>query len=552
MEPRPRQVPISKVLAEARDGDDEEEEEADEATSSGPSPAPRRERPWARFAYGAFGVVCVLALVGTRTFLPRAQVGGYGLWRAALLLNVAVFSFGLFTILVRTIAYVVGRLTYGGRSHYMIHNMRSPLRDLVWSSTCYATWKWLFPHVGPRRRVDAFVWSIQVTIVVLAVQSIMVRILANRFHAGAYFERIRRSVASQLVVERLSVPFHSLPDVRLSEEDLEASLRRKKAANSTIMPPDVSFNTLLSIARKRRKMPECADEASARLFAQDVFANVVPEPGVEAFDRTHLVRFFVGCEGQIDDFMDACFEGADEVRLEAFQDFIVRLNEEIILLKLALADKRSAIASISTATRVVCSAACLFVACIVVFKLSLAKVMVLASSWLVSSILVVGPAVRDVLDGIVFVFVRHPYDVGDFVEVDKEVYLVDSVGLLSTVFLYKRRITSIPNKGLAGSIIVNLSRTTFTETFSVLVRRPLHVDDQIASYLQAHKALWEPDTYAVAYANAEHCPCVRLTVVVNCKYPFENRVRHSNKLFEFLYGVVGERCGCWRFGPAIS
>jgi small-conductance mechanosensitive channel len=253
----------------------------------------------------------------------------------------------------------------------------------------------------------------------------------------------------------------------------------------------------------------------------------------------------------IDEFMDACFEGADEVRLEAFQDFIVRLNEEIILLKLALADKRSAIASISTATRVVCFAACLFVACIIVFKLSLAKVMVLASSWLVSSILVVGPSVRDVLDGIVFVFVRHPYDIGDFVEVDKEVYLVDSVGLLSTVFLYKRRITSIPNKGLAGAIIVNLSRTTFTETFSVLVRRPVHVDDRIASYLQAHKALWEPDTYAVAYANAEHCPCVRLTVVVNCKYPFENRVRNSNKLFEFLYGVVGERCGCWRVGPSI-
>ncbi|GAQ92696.1 hypothetical protein KFL_010980010, partial [Klebsormidium nitens] len=97
VEPQPRQVPISKVLAEAREGDEEEEEEADEAASSGPSPPPRRQRKWARYAYGAFGVVCVLALVGTRIVLPRAQVGGYGLWRAALLLNVAVFSFGLFT-----------------------------------------------------------------------------------------------------------------------------------------------------------------------------------------------------------------------------------------------------------------------------------------------------------------------------------------------------------------------------------------------------------------------------------------------------------------------
>jgi hypothetical protein len=524
----------------------------EESSGIGPSVPPRTERTWRRYAFGAICAVCVLALVGTRIVLPRAQVGGYQLWRAMLLLNVAVVSFGVFTLVVRATAHVLGRLTYGGRSHYMMHNLRAPLRDVLWSSTCYVTWKWLFRHVagdrpGVRPRVDAVVTSVQITLVVLAVQSILVRLLANWFHAGAYFERIRRSVASQLVVERLSVPFHSLPDVRPSDEDLEASLRRKKAQTQSIMPPDVSFSALLSVARKRRKMPECADEASARLFAQDVFANIVPDPTVEAFDRTHLLRFFVGCEGQIDEFMDACFEGANEVRLDAFQDFIVRLNDEIVLLKLALADKQSAISSISRATRAVCIAACIVVACIIIFRLSVTKVMVLSSSWLVSSILIVGPAMRDVVDGIVFVFVRHPYDVGDFVEVDKEVYLVDSVGLLSTVFLFKRRVTGIPNKGLAQGIIVNLSQTTFTETFSMLVRRPLHVEDAIAAYLRKHLGLWETDTYSVGFANS-----VRLTVVVNCKYPFENRTRNSNKLFEFLYGIVGDRCVCWRSSPVIS
>ena len=555
-EPQPKQPPISKVLADAAatsDGEDDDAE-ADES-SSGPSDVPRKKRFRWRYAFGGLCAACVLALVGTRIVFPHAEVAGYRVSRAILLLNVAVFSFGIITLAAKVTAYVVGRLTYGGRSHYLMHNLRAPLRNVLWSSVCYATWRGLFRHVradspGARPRVDAVVTSIQIAIVVFAAQSIFVRLLANKFHAGAYFDRIRRSVASQLVVERLSVPFHSLPDVRLSDEDLEASLRRRKKERQTIMHPDVSFNALLSIARRRRKMPDCADEASARLFAQDVFANIVPDPSVEAFDRSHLVRFFVGCEGQIDEFMDACFDGADEVRLESFQDFIVRLNDEIVLLKLALADKRSAIASISTATRAVCVAACTFVACIIVFRLNLTKVLVLASSWLVSSILVVGPALRDVVDGIVFVFVRHPYDVGDFVEIEEQVYLVDSVGLLSTLFLFKRRITSIPNKALAQGAIVNLSRTTFTEIFAVLVKHPLHVEDAVAAYLGRHKALWEHDTFTVTYGNAEHCSCVRLTVVVICKYPFENRTRNSNQLFEFLYGIVDDRCHCSQHPPA--
>jgi hypothetical protein len=560
-EPAPRQPPLSKVLADAadrdEDGEGEEEEAGGDGSSSDPTLDARKERPRGAYLFVVVCVACASALVGGVFLMPRVRVAGYELWRAILLLNVAVFSFGAFTLLVRGTAFVVGRLTYGGRSHYLMHNLRVPIRNVFWSTTCYATWRGLFRDVradrpGVRPRVDAVVTSIQITIVVLAVQSILVRLPANKFHAGTYFDRIRRSVANQLVVERLSVPYHSLPDVRPSEEDLEASLRRKRGERQTIMPPNVSFNALLSIARKRRKMPECADEASARLFAQDVFANVVPDSSVEVFDRTHLTRFFVGCEGQIDEFMDACFDGADEVRLQTFQDFIVRLNEEIVLLKLALTDKRSAIASISTATRAVCLAACAFVACIIVFRLDLTKVMVLASSWLVSSILIVGPAIRDVVDGVVFVFVRHPYDMGDFVEIDKEVYLVDSVGLLSTIFLYKRRITSIPNKGLAGGVIVNLSRTTFTEVFSVLVKRPIHVEDAVAAFLRARKTLWEPDTFSVVFANGEHCPCVRLTVVVNCKYPFENRTRNSNELFEFLYRTVGERCECSRSWPSSS
>lgn len=50
-------------------------------------------------------------------------------------------------------------------------------------------------------------------------------------------------------------------------------------------------------------------------------------------------------------------------------------------------------------------------------------------SWLI------GASLSDVLTSIIFLFVKHPYDVGDRVSIDKDTYTVKEIRLLSTVFL---------------------------------------------------------------------------------------------------------------------
>lgn len=53
----------------------------------------------------------------------------------------------------------------------------------------------------------------------------------------------------------------------------------------------------------------------------------------------------------------------------------------------------------------------------------------LGLSWLI------GGSLQEVLTSIIFLFIKHPFDVGDRVVLNKEAYTVKEINLLSTTFL---------------------------------------------------------------------------------------------------------------------
>ena len=70
-------------------------------------------------------------------------------------------------------------------------------------------------------------------------------------------------------------------------------------------------------------------------------------------------------------------------------------------------------------------------------------------SWLI------GGSLAEVLTSIIFLFIKHPYDVGDRVTLgkDKETYTVKEIRLLSTVFLDGNAcLVQAPNTVLNGEV----------------------------------------------------------------------------------------------------
>jgi hypothetical protein len=64
-------------------------------------------------------------------------------------------------------------------------------------------------------------------------------------------------------------------------------------------------------------------------------------------------------------------------------------------------------------------------------------------SWLI------GGSLQEVLTSIIFLFVKHPFDVGDRVNLEKDSYTVKEIRLLSTIFLDSSgTLVQAPNTGL--------------------------------------------------------------------------------------------------------
>ena len=68
-------------------------------------------------------------------------------------------------------------------------------------------------------------------------------------------------------------------------------------------------------------------------------------------------------------------------------------------------------------------------------------------SWLI------GGSLAEVLTSIIFLFIKHPFDVGDRVTVSKDTYTVKEIRLLGTIFLDSNAcLVQAPNTVLNGQV----------------------------------------------------------------------------------------------------
>ncbi|PLB39440.1 serine/threonine protein kinase [Aspergillus candidus] len=82
---------------------------------------------------------------------------------------------------------------------------------------------------------------------------------------------------------------------------------------------------------------------------------------------------------------------------------------------------------------------------------------------------------QEVLGSCIFLFVKHPFDIGDRVEIDSKPYVVDRISLLFSVFrcVTDHRLTQVPNAVLNTLWIDNFTRSNaMHETLTV----PVHFD----------------------------------------------------------------------------
>ncbi|KAF8757319.1 Mechanosensitive ion channel [Rhizoctonia solani] len=121
--------------------------------------------------------------------------------------------------------------------------------------------------------------------------------------------------------------------------------------------------------------------------------------------------------------------------------------------------------------------------------------LVLGLSWLI------GASASEVLTSVIFLFIKHPYDVGDRVDIDKGSYIVKEMRLLSTVFIDVTRgcLVQAPNAGLSTQFISNIQRSgPMSETFVFDVAYDTEFEQiealrsRMLAFVQSHRRDYQP------------------------------------------------------------
>ena len=137
----------------------------------------------------------------------------------------------------------------------------------------------------------------------------------------------------------------------------------------------------------------------------------------------------------------------------------------------------------------------MFISCIawlLIWDVDLNKLFITFSTVVLAFAFFFGATAREFFEGVIFVFIRHPYDVGDKVQVDGEKYIVEEIQLLSTVMKHwTGAVNYIPHNMLNTTRIVNLYRSgpmTHDLTFFVNAMTPeekmIALEERMAAFFR--------------------------------------------------------------------
>ncbi|KAK8676962.1 hypothetical protein V6N13_142520 [Hibiscus sabdariffa] len=245
------------------------------------------------------------------------------------------------------------------------------------------------------------------------------------------------------------------------------------------------------------------NEYEAKAAARKIFQNVA-KPGSRFIYLEDIERFL-----QEDEALKtvSLFEGASEnkrISKKALKIWVVNAFRERRALALSLNDTKTAVNKLHRMINFLVGII-LLVIWLLVLGIATSKVLVFISSQLLLVAFIFGNTCKTVFEAIIFLFVMHPFDVGDRCEIDGVQMIVEEMNILTTVFLrYDNQKIIIPNSVLATKAIHNYYRSPDMleiVEFYIHVKTPAEtiglVKQRILSYIEHRSDHWYQDTMIV-------------------------------------------------------
>uniref|UniRef100_A0A6N2LYG0 Mechanosensitive ion channel MscS domain-containing protein n=1 Tax=Salix viminalis TaxID=40686 RepID=A0A6N2LYG0_SALVM len=279
-------------------------------------------------------------------------------------------------------------------------------------------------------------------------------------------------------------------------------------------------------------------EFEARAAARNIFTNVARQ-GSRYINLDDIMRFMQEDEAsKVTSLIDGASE-SNKISKKCLKNWVVNAFRERRALALTLNDTKTAVNKLH---RMVNFLVGIIIAVIWLLILGIAtsKFLLFLSSQLLLVAFIFGNTCKAVFESIIFLFVIHPFDVGDRCEIDGVQMVVEEMNILTTVF-FKIIIT---NSVLATKAIGNYYRSPdmgdaveFLIHLATPAEKIAIVKQRISSYIESKRDHWYPSPMII-FKDVEDLTRVRVAVWVthrmNHQDMGERFVRRSLLLDEMM------------------
>ncbi|XP_021736576.1 mechanosensitive ion channel protein 6-like [Chenopodium quinoa] len=239
-------------------------------------------------------------------------------------------------------------------------------------------------------------------------------------------------------------------------------------------------------------------EAEAKAAAKKIFCNVA-KPFSRYIYLDDLMRFMR--EDEAERTLSLFEGGIDDERIskKSMKNWVVNAFRERRALSLTLGDTKSAVNKLHKMVNVIVSIIIVIFGFIFLNIISSQSLLFLSSQVVVVAF-VFGNTCKNIFESIVFLFVIHPFDVGDRCEIDGVQMVVEEINILTTVFLrFDNQKIVFPNYILLTKPIHNYYRSPdmgdgieLCFHIATPAEKIVVIRQRITSYIENKKEHWYP------------------------------------------------------------
>ncbi|KAI0675104.1 Mechanosensitive ion channel-domain-containing protein [Trametes maxima] len=331
-------------------------------------------------------------------------------------------------------------------------------------------------------------FALMLSACVLFGEKLAIQFIAGKFHERSYADRIADQKFAVRVLVTLYQHSTDIPWRSDTLRDGPADAKRKSVFNpqkvfkkalkgvrsaatttTTVLgtvASEIAGTSVLQPNSPPAMVKTALESANkSRLLARRLFYSFA-RPGADHLQVEDIERFF-----RSRDEADAAFTIFDkdmngDVKREEVEMACMEIHREQLALEHSMRDLDSAVGRLDNILM-----SLYFIVVLLIFAVALeaslatlitsAGTLVLGLSWLI------GSSLAEVLTSIIFLFIKHPYDVGDRVTIGEKTYTVKEMRLLSTIFLDSNACqVQAPNTIMNTQLIHNIRRSPqMSETF---------------------------------------------------------------------------------------